>query len=671
MTIMLISDTLIGAHFASWEMVSLLLQWVYYTFGTERVDMKNRLICFLYLCFVIVLCASGSSYAVSMAGFDREFGGKGSGEGGFGKAINLAFDSGGSIYVSDKENKMIQKLGPEGNFLMQIPRTASEAPFFNAPGDIAVDNQGNIYVADWTSKHIEGTENPRLYIYGPCVHKFSMAGTLLHTYFIDEVTPKPKTVVPGTFIVDETGQYGWALRPKEYDRELLVAAESRGDVYILDVKNNIIHKYNSSGKRLISFGRYGSGNGELDAPSDMIVDGEGNILIADKGNNRIVKFDPTGTHLLSFGSKGQGAGEFIEPVSVVVTRDGEILVKDSSKFERIGLEHPFRGREETPGEEYAIQSFEDSDMRNLEERIRRLEEALEEGEDKEKAKEKLLAKHARYYTVIERVQKFSHIGEYIDKAIYKIDKNDRELHDLAFLALDPQGRIYLRDEDRLVIRRYIIKGFAPKLSEVEATYTARTENSDEDFLEDYGDIDEKTDLEDRRMGLAIRQALLMNYDLTEKWNISLHDTHTLARRDNTYETPPKPEDNYDYADSGWDNTAGLNLKFIANPDPYRYREMNFYSQLLSGSTDYHSEAIFTNVNRQSSDREGDASGIVLGADLDIHHNMNVSLEYLRLRPGTVSRNFSTYLYDISGDLYQISRSYNTSNIVVGELNIKF
>jgi DNA-binding beta-propeller fold protein YncE len=634
------------------------------------MNMKNRLVCFPF-CFVIMLCVSGSSYAVSMARFDREFGGKGSGEGAFGKTINLAFDSEDNIYVSDKENKMIQKLGPDGNFLMQVPRVGSDVPLFNAPGDIAADNQGNIYVADWTSKHIEGTENPRLYIYGPCVHKFSMAGTLLQTYFTDEVSPKPKTVVPGTFIVDETGKYGWALRPKEYDRELLVAADSRGDVYILDVKNSVIHKYNSSGKKLLTFGRYGSGPGEMDAPSDMIADRENNILIADKGNHRVVKFDSTGTHLLSFGSKGQGAGQFIEPVSVVVARDGEILVKDSSKFERIGLEHPFRGEQERLGEEYAIQSFEDSDMRRLEERILRLEEALEEGEDREKAKEKLLAKQARYYTVIERVQKFSSAGEYIDKAIYRIDKNDRELHDLAFLALDPQGRVYLRDEDRLVIRRYTIEGFAPKLSEVEATYTARTENRDESYLEDYGDIDERADLEDRRMGLAIKQALLVNYDLTEKWNISLHDTHVLARRDSEYYTPPKPEDNYDYADRGWDNTLGFNLKFIANPDPYRYREMNLYSQLLTGFTDYHSEAIFTNVNQQYTEREGDADGIVLGADVDIHPSMNVSLEYLRLKPGAISRNFTTQLYDISGDLYQVSRSYNTSNVVVGELNIKF
>jgi hypothetical protein len=618
-----------------------------------------------------MLYLSGTSCAISIASFDIEFGGKGAGDGAFGEVINLAFDSENNIYVSDKENKMIQKLDSSGKFLMQIPAAGDDKYLFNAPGHIAVDGQFNIYVADWTSKHVEGTENPRLYVYGPCVHKFSATGKLINTYFIDQVSANPGTVVPGTFIVDETGQYGWALRPKEYNRELLVGVSSRGDVYILDIKNNVIHRYSSSGEKLLSFGRYGSGIAEMDSPSDMKLDAEDNIVIADKGNHRVVKFDSAGDQILNFGSKGQNNVDFIEPIALTVTRSNEILVKDSSKFERIGLKHPFRKGYERQGGEYIVQSFEDSEMNNLEERIRRLEQALEEGEDKEEAKEKLLAKHSRYYTVIERVQRFSATGEYMDKTIFKIDKNNRELHDLTFLSLDPMGRIYLRDKDSLIIRRYTIEGFIPRLSEVEATYTARTENHDETFQEDYEDIDEKSDLEDNRAILSVSQALLMNYDLTEKWNISLNDTHIFARRNNTYETPPKPEDNYDYGDTGWDNTLGLNLKYIADPDPYKYREMNFYSQLLNGSTDYTSEAIFTNVNQQRTEREGDAGGVILGADVDIHSSMNVSLEYLRLRPSLVNRNFSTRLYDVSGDLYQISKSYNSSNIFIGELNIKF
>ena len=634
--------------------------------------MKSASLCFICLCFIVMLCFPVDSHAVSLAKFEREFGGKGSGNGAFGKVINLAFDSENRIYVSDKENKMVQKLDQNGGFLMQIPPAGDDTQLFNAPGDIAVDGQGNIYVTDWASDHIEGTENPRLYLYGPCVYKFAMTGTLLHTYFIDKITSKPKTVVPGTFIVDEAGEYGWALQPKGYKRDLLVAVNSQSDLYILDVEGNVIHKYDPSGKKVLSFGKYGSGNGELDAPADMTIDGSGNILVADKGNNRIVKFNSNGTYILSFGSKGQNEGQFIEPVSVVVTGDNEILVKDSSKFERIGLEHPFRGRSQKPGEEYMIQSFEDSETRDLEERIRRLEEALEEGEDKEKAKEKLLAKHSRYYTVIERAQRFTSTGEYAGKAIYKIDKNNEELHDLVFLSLDPKGRIYLRDEDRLVIRRYTLEGFIPRLSEIEATYTARTQDSRETYLEDYGDKDEQTDLEDKRTAMAIQQALLVNYDMTEKWNLSLHDTHILANQDIEYRTPPKPEDSYLRDNRSWDNNFGLNLKYIANPDLYRYREMNFYSQLLAGSTDYNRDALYEDLSMEYSRSEGDADGIVVGADVDVHHNLNVSLEFLRLRPGLMDRNFSTKLYEATyGELDQTLRSYNTSNIFVGELSIKF
>ncbi|MBD3183622.1 hypothetical protein GF312_15130 [Candidatus Poribacteria bacterium] len=628
--------------------------------------MNKKVVVFLFLIILPSIC-----YSADVIKFDMEFGGKGAGQGAFGKDIKMAFDDEGNIYISDKDNKMLHKLNSEARFLMQIPEDTEDKTLFNTPGDITVDKQGNIYVADWSSKYIEGTENPRLHLYGPCVYKFSSTGLLLNTYFIDSASPKPRTVIPGIFVVDEKGQYGWALRPKGYDRALLVTVDSQKNLYILDVENNIIHKYNPEGERVENFGNYGSGGGEMDSPGDMAADNEDNLIIADTGNNRIIKFDGSGEYILNFGSKGYGTSQFIKPVSLAVTKSNEILVKDSSSFDRIGLKHSFGSERRTLGGEYAIQPVKDSELIMLEERILRLEEALEEGEDAEKAKEKLLAKSSRYYTVIERIQRFSDTGEYRDKAIYKIDKTHRELNDLEFLTLDPMGRIYLMDADRQVIRRYMIDGFTPRLSEIEATYTARTENSDQSFLEDYGDIDEKTDLEDRRSNLAISQALLMNYDISERWNFSLRDTHLYAKRDNTYETPPKPEDNYDYFDNGWDNTLDLNMKYIANPDPYKYREMNFYSEVLTGSTEYTREAMFSNVNLERSEREGDTTGIVFGADIDIHHNINVGLEYLRLKPGMMGSNFTTRLYDVSGDLYQVSSSYNSTNIVVGELNIKF
>jgi len=630
----------------------------------------ERWILFLFLIlFIFAICDLSQVFALSQIKFDKEFSGKGSGLGKFGKTLSFAFDENNNIYVSDKENKMIQKLDPEGNFIMQFPESLTEGSPFNSPNDIAVDNQNNIYVSDWGSKYIDGTDNPRLYFFSPCVHKIT-AGKITQTYFIDEFIPKPKVVTPGTFIVDENGKYGWAIQPKEYNRELLIAVDSKGYLYVLDIKNNVIHKFDQSGNSIITFGRYGSGKGEFDNASDMIVDREDNIIVADKGNNRIVKFNASGTEILTFGVKGQSEGQFIEPIFVITNRNNDIIVKDSSKFERIGLKYPFNTEETT--DEYSIEPISDRNLQLLEARIKRIEDAIKESENKdESAKEKLLAKHSRYYTVIERIQVFNSRGEYKNKIIYKIDKNNKELHDLVFLAIDPLGRLYLRDQDRMVIRRYRISGLFPKLSEMEATYTARTENRDEDFLEDYGDIDKKADLEDLRLDRALKQTLLVNYDLSEKWNLSMHNKHSIAKQDSTLNTPPKPEDNYDYTNNGWDNNVGMKLKYIANPDPYRYREMNFYSQFLAGASKYRSDAIFTNVNQQKTRREGTSRGIIVGADMDIHPKANVIVEYLRLRPDLTSRNITTHIYDVSGDLYQISRSYNSASIIVGEINVKF
>ncbi len=631
--------------------------------------MRAKVLFILSVFFIIIISSPSNVFSANQIRFDKEFSGKGSGSGKFGKTLSFAFDADNNIYVCDKENKMIQKLDSEGNFIMQFPESLTNGSPFNSPNDIAVDNQNNIYVSDWGSKYIDGTDNPKLYFFSPCVHKV-VSGKIAQTYFIDEFMPKPKVVTPSTFIIDENGKYGWAIQPKEYNRELLIAVDSKGYLYILDIKNNVIHKFDHSGKQIISFGKYGSGKGEIDNASEMVIDREDNIIIADKGNNRIIKFNTSGTEILTFGVKGQSDGQFIEPVFVITNLNNDIIVKDSAKFERIGLKYPFN-TEETK-DEFSIEPTSDKNLQLLEARMQRIEDAIKESENKdESVKEKLLAKHSRYYTVIERIQVFNKNGEYKNKIIYKIDKNDKELHDLIFLTIDPLGRLYLRDQDRMVIRRYRIGGLFPKLSEVEATYTARTENRDENFLEDYGDIDKKADLEDIRLDRTLKQTLLVNYDLSEKWNLSMHNKHSIAKQDSTINTPPKPEDNYDYTNNGWDNNIGMKLKYVANSDPYRYREMNFYSQFLAGASRYRSDAIFTNVNQQKARREGTSRGVIVGADVDIHPKANVIVEYLRLRPDLTSRNITTHIYDVSGDLYQISRSYNSANIIVGEINVKF
>jgi sugar lactone lactonase YvrE len=64
-------------------------------------------------------------------------------------------------------------------------------------------------------------------------------------------------------------------------------------------------------------------------PSDLAADSQGNVYILDSGNHRIQKFDPNGNFLASFGRQGQGPGDFQYPQSIDLDPGGNLYVSDS------------------------------------------------------------------------------------------------------------------------------------------------------------------------------------------------------------------------------------------------------------------------------------------------------------------------------------------------------
>ena len=158
--------------------------------------MKNvRVFLFALLCAGIFFSVS-TVFGVSFLKFEREFSGKGSTDGAFSPNTRVAFDADGQIYVSDADNRLIQKLSSRGEFLMQIPEDPHAIDNkLKKPGDIAIDGNGNIYVAETTAHHIAETDDPKIYMFAPCVHKFDSSGELIHTYFVDPVDVRPKASV--------------------------------------------------------------------------------------------------------------------------------------------------------------------------------------------------------------------------------------------------------------------------------------------------------------------------------------------------------------------------------------------------------------------------------------------------------------------------------------------
>jgi len=73
-----------------------------------------------------------------------------------------------------------------------------------------------------------------------------------------------------------------------------VSVSKDGRIYVVDGVNNRIRIFDRNGHYLSSFGRKGSGNGELRFPLGIDIDKSGKVYIADSGNHRLQIFSPDG-----------------------------------------------------------------------------------------------------------------------------------------------------------------------------------------------------------------------------------------------------------------------------------------------------------------------------------------------------------------------------------------
>ena len=662
---------------------------------------------------VVLLYSIGSiAFGVGFLKFEREFSGKGASGGFFGKDINVTFDAEGSTYVSDSQNRLIQKISPKGDFLNKILTVDGTTPF-RKPGDIAVDSAGNIYVADTAANRIAETENPKIYIFAPCVYKFDALGTNVHTYFVGNVSVRPKTVLPAKLIIDETGKSAFAIQASGYDRQVKIAVNSDGELYILDSEKTKVHKFSADGKKLISFGSYGAGNGEIDKGAlDIDVDAEGNVFVADTGNHRIVKFNSEGEFLLNFGVHGRDDGEFTKPSSIVVLNNGNILIKDASQFKRFnkkftigdilaaspaaaGLADPLSdasilGSEMLPDSSFSrVFSGFPTTQSELVQRVQLLEE-LEylrryegyydgAGKDADKGIDADLqaetVKSTYWHRVTSRIQHFGANGKYLGRFLYSIDKQNEQDRDLDFLAFDPFGNIYLRDGSDFTIEQYSINGFTVKASQANGFLNTNFSSFNQEMLEDYEDVDKIPELQNEVGQSRLNNSLGMIYDVSEKLNFSLFEDTAFSKMQERYSILSKKEDSHELSTLSFDSTARASITLVTNPNPYSYKELNLYAVRMDGTTDLLKEGAYPELNKQKETDEGNKHSYGFGLNWDIlrknNTNINFGVMYAEDNPAYNSRNYVREYFDVTGDKYQVFASRNKKKSFMSSLLIKF
>ncbi|MGZ3763753.1 MAG: NHL repeat-containing protein [Mucilaginibacter sp.] len=228
----------------------------------------------------------------------------------------VAVDKNGNIYVADKENNLIRKISPQNVVTTIAGRTEKNEeyggrfPVFDYPTGLAVDASGTIYIAD--SFHDK-------------IRKIGADGKIV--VLAGNGTPGSNDG-PGkaaTFFVPEG-----------------IALDAKGDLYVADTYNNLIRKISKAGvvSTIAGRTRKGNSNGKGTAasffhPEALTVDKDGNIYVADSGNNLIRKISPAGmvTTLAGNGTRGVKNGDvkqasFFRPMGIAADTLGNIYVAD-------------------------------------------------------------------------------------------------------------------------------------------------------------------------------------------------------------------------------------------------------------------------------------------------------------------------------------------------------
>lgn len=254
----------------------------------------------------------------------------------------LAQDSAGNIYVADSNNHSIRLITAAGEVKTiagnglpgDLDGSKQDARFFY-PSDIAIDQQGNIYVAD-TLNHT--------------IRKIDQAGK------VTTLNMRPERVVefyPG-MVADAGGYKDGKLSEALFNEPSGLAVDRSGNLYVSDTGNQRIRYIDFAAQTVTTVaggGEYAEGSlyvegayqdgaaGEarFSSPMGITVAADGSLLIADRNNHAIRMLTDGNVYTLAGQAAEHGKADGIlsaamlnEPSDVIELSDGSLAVADAN-----------------------------------------------------------------------------------------------------------------------------------------------------------------------------------------------------------------------------------------------------------------------------------------------------------------------------------------------------
>jgi 4-hydroxy-3-methylbut-2-enyl diphosphate reductase IspH len=104
-----------------------------------------------------------------------------------------------------------------------------------------------------------------------------------------------------------------------------------GTVYVVDNQLNRVQQFDLDGNFISTWGEQGDSQGQFFLPNGIAVGANGTVYVVDTGNQRIQKFTSNGNYILEFGESDSNGGKFVSPIGITIDNEENIYVSDPSK----------------------------------------------------------------------------------------------------------------------------------------------------------------------------------------------------------------------------------------------------------------------------------------------------------------------------------------------------
>lgn len=250
----------------------------------------------------------------------------------------VALAQNGSIYVTDTGNSRIVQLDANGKVINTWGKRTPDGQSPPAPGTfiepwgIAVDGQGNVYVADTWNHRIQKFDQTGKFLLewqsGNGTNLWGPRGIAIGT---DERIYVTDTGNKRVLAFDANGNFLLEFNKSgdgSLDEPVGIALGQNGEVYVADTWNQRVAVFSADGEFQTDWPVQGWSSDSLDNKPYLSLDARGRVYITDPEGYRVIIFSPNGKALAVFGQTGPEDDAFGLPAGIAAGQDGTLWVLD-------------------------------------------------------------------------------------------------------------------------------------------------------------------------------------------------------------------------------------------------------------------------------------------------------------------------------------------------------